>query len=78
MNRLVLIFCLGFIFSAQTLAEEVISINAAGIELLDLNEASNVESNDKEINDSYSILSFILFIFKWLSFFSYLAWRQLS
>ena len=51
MNRLVLIFCLGFIFSAQTLAEEVISINAAGIELLDLNEASNVESNDKEIND---------------------------
>ncbi len=54
MNRLVLIFCLSFIFSAQTLAEEVLSMNAAGVALLSLDEASNNESNNDNVEASAS------------------------
>jgi cell wall-associated NlpC family hydrolase len=52
MNRLVLIFCLSFIFSAQTWAEEVLSMNAAGVALLSLDEASNVETNNDKVEAS--------------------------
>lgn len=52
MNRLVLIFCLSFIFSAQTWAEEVLSMNAAGVALLSLDEASNAENNNETSNDN--------------------------
>lgn len=52
MYRLVLIFCLSFIFSAQTWAEEVLSMNAAGVALLSLDEASNDETNSGNVDAS--------------------------
>ena len=52
MNRLVLIFCLSFIFSAQTWAEEVLSMNAAGVALLSLDETSNDEANNGNVEAS--------------------------
>lgn len=51
MNHFILIFCLNFTFSANALAEETISMNAAGVALFTLDENGNAESNNESINE---------------------------